>query len=327
MLGLPAHLRERRELAPLLYGKLAAHDRLDALSPEARTIGKRAYLGSLARNLRILGRAQEILDGAEAAGLPILPYKGVLFAEALYGDPALRPMVDLDLLVRPADVDRAGTLMRALGFRRTFADQPRFSPHHAHDVSFTDEHDADLVVEVHYRLYHELGADATVEPLFERATSTILFGRPRRVPAWDDHLLAVAVHAATHAFGDQPMWPFDVALLLARSGGFERALDEAGRRRAGAPFRAALRLAARLLPSLVAAPPARPGDRVRDLLLAQILGPDPLAAPPERVRSLLARAVLTERPRDAAREVVRKAGLRAEEAAAWLRGRAAPRPE
>jgi hypothetical protein len=228
--------------------------------------------------------------------------------------------------VRPADLDRARALISSLGFHPTFADQPRYRPRHAHDLSFTDDGDPSLVVELHYRLYHELGALAGVEPLFDHAVSEPLFGRPRRVPAWHEHFCATAVHAATHAFGDSPQWPFDLALLAPRVGPLDRVLDEADRRRAGAPLRAALRLAHRLLPSLLPSPPCLPGDRVRDALLAPILGDHPLAAPPERLRSLLARAVLTERPSDALREVARKAGLRAEEAAAWLRARSRSSP-
>ena len=82
------------------------------------------------------------------------------------GDAGTRPMVDVDLLAQPADVARASELLLSLGFRRTFAEQRRFTPRHAHDVSFTDERGADLVLELHYRLFHELALQADVEPIF-----------------------------------------------------------------------------------------------------------------------------------------------------------------
>src|SRR5215203_7254514 len=41
------------------------------------------------------------------AGVPFLVLKGAALAHLVYGDPRLRPMRDVDLLVRPADGGRA----------------------------------------------------------------------------------------------------------------------------------------------------------------------------------------------------------------------------
>jgi hypothetical protein len=318
LLALPPRVRARRELGPLLYGVLAAEDRLGALDRDTQAAARRAYLGTVARNQRLCGRVAEILDRAETAGLELLPYKGVVLAER-YGDIGLRPMVDVDLLAHPAQIGAAERLLVELGFRRSYGAARRFSPRHAHDVSFTDEQEPDLVLELHYRLFHELGVSAEVEPLFQRAGEGPWFGRRCRLPSWDDHLMAAAIHAATHAF-EQVMWPFDLLVLLREGGRPEAALAEAERRSGGVPFRAALRVAERLFPGRVPPPPARPSDRLRELLLERLLGA-PMTRAPGRVRSLVARAILTERPGDAVRAVVRKLGLRLEEAAEWATAR------
>ena len=311
-------MRARRELQPLLHaaGLADGQDRAQA---------RRAYLGSVSRNERLQARARQVLDAAEEAGLTLLPYKGALLAER-YGDVGMRPMVDLDLLARPDEIARASELLQGLGFRRTFAEQRRFRPEHAHDVSFTDERGPDLVLELHYRLFHELALDGDVEPIFARAIAAPALGRTRRLPAWDDHLMAVALHAATHALGDQPLWPFDLAILVETGGPgvIARAQAAAERRRGGFAFRAAWRAATRLLPSLL--PPLSPvrEDSLRLRALDQLVGEEPLAQAPSRLRSLLARALLTERPSDALGEIARKAGLRLAETADRARGRGAP---
>jgi hypothetical protein len=297
-------VRARRELAPLRFALLG--------DQEARP----AWLGNLSRNQRILARCAEILDAAEAAGVPMLPLKGACFAETLYGDVALRPMVDLDLGVARADLERAGELIASLGFRTSFPPRARYTPAHAHDVSFTDD---DLVVELHYKLFHELAGDAAIEPLFEHAIVHELFGKPRRVPAWHDHLFLTAAHAATHAFGDSPLWLIDVALLVGRAD-LRLAWQEANRRRLGPAYRAALDTAHAALPAQVPAPPLDPIDKLRARALDRVLG-DRLAAPPSQIRSLIARALLTESPRDAAREVARKALLRLAELGERARSR------
>ncbi len=307
LLSLPSSLRNRRELAPLLYATLDAEGRTGALSDEQRAFSRRAWMGTLGRNSRILPRAVEILDTAEQRGLAILPFKGCYFIDAMYGDPGLRSMVDLDLLISPNDVEQATALMTSLGFRQNFTGRARFTPRHAHDISFTAEDDPDLIVELHYRVFHELRGDDSVAQIFDNAIREPLFGRMRKTPSPDDHLFITAVHAATHAFGDQPMWVFDVALLCARTGGIDRAAKEATRRGYHSAFQSALSIAHTALPSLVPAAPST--NRLRASLLDALLG-DALAAPPSKLRSLLARAVLTEHPSDAVREIARKAGLR-----------------
>jgi hypothetical protein len=256
-------------------------------------------LHNLSRNLLLFEAAREILDAA-----PLLPLKGLVLANTVYSDPAARPMSDLDVAVRPRDLDATGHILSGLGWRRLFGDRARYSPRHGHDVAFTNENGH--VLEVHYKLFHEMAIDASVEPLFERAIEVELLGKKRPIPCWDDQLFLVAVHAATHAFGESASWIVDLALLLPLAS-VEAAHAEAERRRAGPAFRAALRTAHRALRQI----PAPAGDQLREQLLDVILR-DRLALP-SRIRSLLARAVLTENPVDALREVVRKLGLRAYE--------------
>jgi len=301
--ALPRSVLARRELRPLRFKLGLDRD------------GRDAYLRTVGQNVRFYEVAAQILDEAERRGLGLLPFKGALLG-ALYGDLGTRPMADLDLIARPGELDAIAAMMGALGFRRQYRGRARFSERHGHDVAFAGE--ANLAVDVHWRLFHELAGDASVGEIFARAIEVELDGRKRAAPSWDDHLWAVAVHAATHAFGDSPLWILDVAVLLERGASVERAGEEAERRRVGAAFRAAMAIAHAALPSRIPEAACRPGDRVRKRLLGVVLG-DALARAPARLPSLVARAVVTDDPRDAIREVLRKAELRAVELGEWLR--------
>ena len=57
------------------------------------------YLASAHRNLRLFGELRQILRAFNAAGLSVIPLKGACLAEMIYGNIALRPMVDVDLLL------------------------------------------------------------------------------------------------------------------------------------------------------------------------------------------------------------------------------------
>src|SRR5690349_18102423 len=55
---------------------------------------------------------------AARAGIAVAPLKGSLLATGYYAEPGLRPMNDLDLLVRPADEPRMLELLAGLGYRQ-----------------------------------------------------------------------------------------------------------------------------------------------------------------------------------------------------------------
>jgi hypothetical protein len=81
---------------------------------------------------------------------PIL-LKGAHLAFAVYPDPALRPMNDLDLLVAPEEVERASAVLHGLGYRVTFEigpDTDYSRLHHERPVI----RPGSVQVEIHHRL-------------------------------------------------------------------------------------------------------------------------------------------------------------------------------
>ncbi len=291
---LPATVRALPELMPLRY-----------FCGGAKSL-RATYVASLRNNTRALQMVRRILDAAEAASIDLLPLKGALWAEVLYGDVALRPMVDVDLAVRPSQLDAAKGLVEAHGFRRLFPDGPRFTGHHAHDVAFISPEAG--VLELHYRLFHELSVDAQVERLFDRVEHADYLGRVRPIPGWSDQLFLAAVHAATHAFGDSPMWLFDVALLIERGTSVDDAAAEAVHRSARIPFAQAMRYVELCL-GVPAATVGGLGDWLRARAIDELVGADRVGAKLPQWRSLLARAFLTEHIADVGLTLGRKSAL------------------
>src|SRR5204862_1630752 len=64
----------------------------------------------------LLAALDEALAAFAAAGLAPLALKGPVLSERLYGDAALRRATDLDLLVRPDDLETALGVLRSLGY-------------------------------------------------------------------------------------------------------------------------------------------------------------------------------------------------------------------
>src|SRR5262249_39384740 len=92
----------------------------------------------------------ELLTAMEDEDIPLLLLKGAALAQLVYGDPRLRPMRDVDVLVPARDARRATELLRACGFAT--AGPPVPSGHH-HSRSMSKIIDETMVtVELHHRL-------------------------------------------------------------------------------------------------------------------------------------------------------------------------------
>jgi hypothetical protein len=105
-------------LLPLLYKRLSpipgAQVPRDVL---ARL--EAGYYNTLKHNLRLLHTLGQIVAALREGGVEVIVLKGGALAGTLYADPGLRPMSDLDLLVRVEQVDRASTVLGTLGFHRS----------------------------------------------------------------------------------------------------------------------------------------------------------------------------------------------------------------
>src|SRR4051812_26165067 len=97
----------RSGVAPLLYKSMEAMTCDRPLSGEALQALQDVYLHNALRNVTIWEELSAVLWTFQDAGVPVILLKGAHLAELVYGSPALRPMVDLDLLVRETDLVRA----------------------------------------------------------------------------------------------------------------------------------------------------------------------------------------------------------------------------
>lgn len=148
-----------------------------------------------------------ILDGAASAGVAVMPMKGAVLAFARYREPGLRPMADLDLLVRPADEPRLHDVLVRVGYRLLDdADRRRHRTYGRPGdrvVATESVHpDNPRKVEVHTGLFRSVWTDHAGVDLAPRLWSAVrhatLVGRPALVPSDAAMLFDVASHATSH---------------------------------------------------------------------------------------------------------------------------------
>ena len=296
----PATLWRRPELGGLAYAL--------GLDPTARA----AFRAQLAHNLMLRHALDQALGAFQERHVEVQPLKGARLVATVYRDSlGARRMGDLDLLVRPEDAGRAGDALRHLGYTPVGTTRVRFSPAFSHhDIYVRGE----AVVELHYRLCHELAVVGDVATFF-RDTQERPFRAVRLALARDElHLFYTLLHAATHGLVHDATWIIDTVLQVRAAPTLEwPCLErEARARRAVRLLHAAARQVNAWFPGTL--PFARPPQGPRDLLLAVLTRPDARPIHGGEVRSIAIRALLTDSRLDALRVLGDKLWLRALEA-------------
>ena len=201
--------RGLKRWAPLLEESLRRHGLRPppALATVLRAAAFQEELRSRAYR-RIVG---EVLSGLRAAEVPLLVLKGPALAELVYPRPTLRHSHDLELLVRgPADLDRAVTVLRRLGVRRS----PAPWPVPAGAVLLL--HQTGLPIGLQTGLFRTPHHHVPTESVWIRRAPTTLAGVPAHVLAPDDMLLHVLGHAASSPSRRSLQWVADAWFVLQR---------------------------------------------------------------------------------------------------------------
>ncbi len=71
-----------------------------------------------ATSLAATGLVTDVARMLAVLGIPVMPVKGALLQHWLYDDPSDRPLTDVDVLVRPEDLEKAVETLQAGGYRR-----------------------------------------------------------------------------------------------------------------------------------------------------------------------------------------------------------------
>ena len=98
---------EHHGVAPLLEPVISSVADNALISDDVR----RSFIALASRHRRFAVAREkcidELLEAFAAFGIPIILLKGAALAHRIYPKPALRPMVDIDVLINPADIERA----------------------------------------------------------------------------------------------------------------------------------------------------------------------------------------------------------------------------
>lgn len=191
-------LAEIHGLLPLVWAAVRNHAHSDsslALQHEAEQYTK--------RQLKLSSALLELVRVFRRENIPVFPYKGPALAQQLYGSLALRQSIDLDILIRPADLRRAKEVLAGMAFRQTLTHsrtQEAFLEGSHCEAEFFFE-SADVSVELHWAvLPREFGVALPSVSAFEEGSSIIFCGTELQVATREECILWLAAHATKHCW-------------------------------------------------------------------------------------------------------------------------------
>ena len=223
-------LVDHHRVVPQVYGELSAYSHLvptqhlDAL--------RSRYQNNARKTLWFTAELIRIVSHLESTGIKVLPYKGPVLAQTLYGDVTARQFGDLDILVLPTDVAKAKAALRDLGYKPGIKLAPQVEDAYiktGYEYSFSSTNGQNLL-ELQWRIVPRFySIDFNVADFFDRADEIGISGRPMRTLRPEDLLLVLCVHAAKHVWV-QLSWLCDIAQLTRRQNLDWKAIQDEARR-------------------------------------------------------------------------------------------------
>ena len=211
----------RYELFPLLYAGLRTLGFPGVPEPvrskwtkifSVHAIRTELLARELARILRLLGDA----------GIPVMPLKGTALAESLYGDPALRVLADIDVLVSTRQTAEAFRLLQSSGYKSEFT-HPRLLDlvvRYGTDCMMRAQQDPNCSYELELHCGLLWGGPLErelLEEVWSDAVRKSFYGVPAFALGAEWEFLYLAVHAAQHGWLSLK-WYVDLDRLCRRGG-------------------------------------------------------------------------------------------------------------
>ncbi|MBV9953494.1 MAG: nucleotidyltransferase family protein [Acidimicrobiia bacterium] len=186
-----------------------------AVPPEAAGHLQDFFHRNAAHGLLMQREAIRLLDLFGGHAISAIPYKGPILASSVYGNVALRTYDDLDIVVRPRDVDRALELLLDDGYTLVHTGDER-ARDEAHRWNHTLRRaDGRVTVELHWTFAPKSWRFLRdIEPLWSRLERWDVGGGVQvEGMSAEDLLTVLCVHGAKH-WWVRLLWVADIAELV-----------------------------------------------------------------------------------------------------------------
>lgn len=191
-------------VASVLYSSLSQLPPAIRIPSKVRNSLRNSYHRTAARNMRVYQQLLRMLEAFRTKAVQVILLKGVHLAELVYGNIALRPMGDIDLLVRNGDLSKASSILETEDYEMSKEDVARSLEHLA---PFRKK--GYLDVEIHFNIAAPpVSNNFAVEELWDRARMEQIQGAQVLTLCPEDLLLHLCMHTTIHHCFDNGIRPF-----------------------------------------------------------------------------------------------------------------------
>ena len=211
-------LVDRHRIPALAYANLARFS--DIIPVKIMEAMKKRSQDAKLHSLRLAAEFSRLTRLLEQHGISSIPLKGQMLSHQLYGDPAIRQTRDIDLLIRPLDLEKTGKLLQAEGYRLSETDANLTHSQTRFVLSALQHHEyhhrqRGIELELHWRC--TLWNDDDMQSLWDSSDTTKFGGLDLRVISEDLQLLYLCDHGSLHKWF-RLKWLGDLARIISSNG-------------------------------------------------------------------------------------------------------------
>jgi hypothetical protein len=185
-------------IAPLVYHSLVQSDAVGLVPIAVAQMLRSSYYANAARNALLYNDLKELLIAFEEEKIDVIVLKGAALAETVYPHRALRPMSDVDLLVRKHQLSKVESKLLDMGYLLEGGEQTKeFYLEHRYHWVFTKR--PDVSIEIHWHIKRPTSPfRIDIDGLWERAQQSAIAGVDVLVVSPEDLLLHLCQHTHKH---------------------------------------------------------------------------------------------------------------------------------
>lgn len=195
-------------LMPLVGKRLRRLGYEDDAMPRIRGIARQTWL----RNRVLVAAALSAYAALQADGIRTLALKGLVLSAAYVDDFSLRPMGDVDLLVRPSDLRAALDVLGGIGWASSSTRSLDRTLALTHEVTLARGHSE--VVDLHFRSIEQAWGPRQDDGLWARTRPAPIDGVQVLSPSPTDLLFHILVHGVRGYPERNIRWVVDAAMIL-----------------------------------------------------------------------------------------------------------------
>ena len=202
------------DVAPLVYSIIRDQG---IFPPILEQKLQKAYEHNRVRNIYLFSELKTILRRFEVAGIPNILLKGCALSKEIYGGVALRPLTDMDLLVRPGETKSALRELKLLGYESLMPERGvNSSLLFENEVLLVKPGPFRTVIEIHWSLldspYYQHYLD--MNWFWQTAGKLDFFGATTTIFSPEAQLLHLCAHLMLHHSGEGLLWQHDIAEVI-----------------------------------------------------------------------------------------------------------------